>query len=227
MVSDPKILGEAEDLPQSASFDGRPLLGFDCLVAPINKNEGFKNAMSENSPLPRDVHELLGGKNVPPSVAPPLPDLLRQILEGKQIQNKTIEDFLQRNKSLKRYSSSFRLLWTVLENSGINPPNANSDQIADAIVQVFRFSPAQARNAYSAVLLLPGIPGVFVFTPFRPLLKENGKKYRKIWCILGSNAPAAGHDGNSIRCAFSPQQFATMAPAPDRLLQVALPLSFA
>ena len=62
------------------------------------------------------------GKNATASVAPLLPDLLRQILEGKQIQNKTIEDFLARNKSLKRYSSSFRLLWTILEKGGCIHP---------------------------------------------------------------------------------------------------------
>ena len=55
-------------------------------------------------------------------MAPPLPDLLRQILEGRKIQNETIDDFLARNKSLRRYSSSFNMLWAVLEQRGVSPP---------------------------------------------------------------------------------------------------------
>jgi hypothetical protein len=57
-------------------------------------------------------------------VAPFLPDLLRQILEGKQVQNATINDFLGRNPSLKRYQSAFTLLWVILEKLGTDPPQA-------------------------------------------------------------------------------------------------------
>jgi hypothetical protein len=166
LVHYPKISPKTSGVPPGPCFDGRPLLGFSHMVAPINKNESARDPLPENQPLSGDVLKLLGGKNATPSVAPPLPDLLRQILEGRKIQNKTIDDFLARNKSLKRYSSSFQMLWGVLERGGVYPPEATSDEIADAIIQIFKYSPAQARNAYSAVLLLPGVGGGCSFPPF-------------------------------------------------------------
>jgi hypothetical protein len=159
MVSNSKIPTEAAGVPPGPCFDGRPLLGFSHMVAPINKVESTGDPLPKDKPLPGDVYELLGGKNATPSVAPSLPDLLRKILEGRKIQNKTIDDFLAQNKSLKRYASSFQMLWGVLEKGGVYPPEATSDEIADAIIQIFSYSPSQARNAYSALLLLPGVGG--------------------------------------------------------------------
>ena len=99
--------------------NGGPLLGFHKMVAPNNKNEGSKYPLSENKFVSRHVHELKKCRHLG---APSFPDLLRQILEGKQIQNKTIEDFLARNRSYKMYSSSFKLLWEVLCREGGSPP---------------------------------------------------------------------------------------------------------
>ena len=121
LVNHPKVFGKVETFPSSQSFDGRPLLGFHTMVAPINKNESPPHPLPKNHPLPRDVHKLLGGTNATPKVAPFLPDLFRKILEGKQISSDTINDFLGRNKSLKRYSSAFALLWSLLEGKGIPP----------------------------------------------------------------------------------------------------------
>ena len=73
-------------------------------------------------------------------MGPNLSNLLRQILQGKQIQNSTIEDFISKNQSLKRYQSSFHLLWEILVKSGV-PPQASLDQIASAIIQLFQYSP--------------------------------------------------------------------------------------
>ena len=113
------------------------------------------------------------GESMPPPVGPVLSDLLREILEGKQVQGSTIDDFLARNPSLKRYSSGFQLLWRLLMARGISAQEATLDQVADSIIQLFAFSPAQARNAYSAVLLIPGFGGV----RFHPLLNA----YKKLW----------------------------------------------
>jgi hypothetical protein len=68
----------------------------------------FKNCWGEEMP--------------PPQMGPNLSNLLRQILQGKQIQNSTIEDFISKNQSLKRYQSSFHLLWEILVKSGVPPP---------------------------------------------------------------------------------------------------------
>jgi hypothetical protein len=63
--------------------------------------------------------------------------------------------------------------------------SASSDELADAIVQLFQFSPAQARNAYSAVLLLPGV-GMGVrfhplLTPYKRRWNTNVEKYGVFW----------------------------------------------
>ena len=174
LVSDSSISPTFEGVSRKTGSFGGPLLGFDVMVAPTNKNEKTTDKSFENSPVSGFVYQLLGGKNAPPSVAPDLPDLLRQILEGRKIQNSTVDDFLQRNRSLKRYNSAFRLLWCALEFQKINPPEANSDQLADAIIQIFKVSPAQARNAYSACLLIPGIGSGL---RFHPLLSA----YKRLW----------------------------------------------
>jgi hypothetical protein len=72
------------------------------------------------------------GRKCPPQMGPPLHHLLRKILEGRQIQNSTIEDFIGKHPSLKRYESSFHLLWEILEKTGVPPycyfgPNCSSN----------------------------------------------------------------------------------------------------
>ena len=67
-------------------------------------------------------------------MAPSLPDLLRKILEGKQIQTSTIDTYIKMNPSLNRYSSGFKLLWAKLTKNGINPPEATVDQVLDNLI---------------------------------------------------------------------------------------------
>jgi hypothetical protein len=105
-------------------------------------------------------------------------------LEGKQIQASTIDDYLTKNTSIRRYGSSFKLLWDTLSRQGIHPPGASIDQLADAIIQIFRISPSQARNAYAATLLIPGLGGLRFCTllnPYKKLWNQNVEKYGSFW----------------------------------------------
>ena len=106
-------------------------------------------------------------------------------MEGRQIKTATIDDFLAKKKlSLKRYSSSFKLLWDILVRGGVPPQSATEDQVADAIIQIFTASPAQARNAYSAVLLIPGYGNLRFHPLLRPYKKSwntNLEKYGAFW----------------------------------------------
>ena len=70
LVNHPKVFDKVETFPSSQSFDGRPLLGFHTMVAPINKNESPPHPLPKNHPLPRDVHKLFAGTNATPKVAP-------------------------------------------------------------------------------------------------------------------------------------------------------------
>ena len=166
LVHHSKIPPKTSGVPPGPCFDGRPLLGFSHMVAPINKNEGTRDPLPQNQPLPGDVLKLLGGKNATPSVAPPLPDLLRQILEGKQIQNKTIDDFLARNESLKRYSSSFRLLWTILENRGFPPPRPTTIKLQMALCSFLNFPRHKPGMPTVPFCFSQGWEGGSGFTPF-------------------------------------------------------------
>ena len=67
---------------------------------------------------------------------------------------------------------------------GIDPPSASTDQVVDCIVQIFQVSPSQARNAYSALLLLPGVGGFRfhpLLTPYKRMWNQNVEKYGHFW----------------------------------------------
>ena len=126
------------------------------------------------------IRKLLGSKNAPPQVGPDLCSLLRQVWTGRQVQDATVQDFLQRNPAVSRYNSAFRLLWQVLVFQKIDPPGASLEQVADAIIQIFQVSQAQARNAYSAALLLPSLSQlrfVSLLNPYKRFWNTNIVKY--------------------------------------------------
>jgi hypothetical protein len=184
------IFAKTKGIPQPQFFAGSPLLGFSHLVAPINKNEGPQLQNAPDSPLQGTIRELLGRKNASPPVGTSLHSLLRQILERRQVQSSTVSDFFARNPSISRYESAFRLLWEVLKLQGVDPPSASLEQVADSIIQIFKISPSQARNAYSAMLLIPGwgnLRFVSLLGPYKRLWNLNVEKYGTFydpWPIL-------------------------------------------
>jgi hypothetical protein len=71
-----------------------------------------------------------------------------------------------------------------LEKLGVPPPQATTDQVADALISLFQFSKAQARNAYSAMLLIPGFGGLKfnpLLAPYKKLWNQNTEKYGAFW----------------------------------------------
>ena len=185
-----KIPAKDQRVPDPPVFDGGALLGFSHMVAPLNKNEGPPLQMSQDTPLQRFIRELLGGRDATPQVGPDLHTLLRQILESRKVQSSTIDDFFARNPSISRYDSAFRLLWAVLQQQKIDPPQASLEEVADAIIQIFRVSPSQARNAYSGALLIPTLSQlrfVSLLGPYKKLWNLNVEKYGTFydpWPIL-------------------------------------------
>jgi hypothetical protein len=141
----------------TSSFEmpaGGPLLGFSQLVAPVNQAKNAPDTLPGGPPLPRDVLELPPGVHASAKMAPSLHSTLRKILEGQQIQASNIASYLD-SISLNRYDSAFRLLWGLLVHKGVSPLTASFADVADSLIQLHRVSPSQARNAYSAVILLP------------------------------------------------------------------------
>ncbi len=73
-------------------------------------------------------------------------------------------------------------MWAILLKNGINPPESDLDQVAQAIIQLFQYSIPQARCAYSPMLLIPQ----FGQLRFHPLLRP----YKRLW---NQNVEKYGH----------------------------------
>ena len=102
-----------------------------------------------------DVFELPRGIHAQAKMAPSLHSVVRGLLERDEVPPAVATAHLRRLSALPRYDSAFRLLWALLQEGGL-PPQASLGQVAAAIVQLHQVSPSQARNAYSAMLLIPG-----------------------------------------------------------------------
>ncbi len=94
------------------------------MMTPINKNESSKNLLPQSKPLQGHVQKLLGGGNAP-QMGPLLHHLFRKILEGRQIQNSTIEDLIGKQPLVmgdlrKNWSPPLLLLWTKLLRQSFN-----------------------------------------------------------------------------------------------------------
>ena len=117
-------------------------------------------------------------------MAPPLHSIIRKALEAKQVQTEDIETFLKSNKSWSRYESAFKILWGICVFRKMVLEHMTLEQMAGNIVFLNKFSPAQARNAYSALLLLPGW-GQLRFSPLLVCCRKNWQtsqaRYSTFW----------------------------------------------
>ena len=86
-----------------------------------------------HTPISRDVPKLPRAVYAASKVAPSLCVVVRKLLEEQQATNEAIKDFLERNKSISRYESAFKLLWGILKVSGIDPLKASLMQVASAL----------------------------------------------------------------------------------------------
>ena len=177
---DPKI----NPIPRAPMFDGSPLLGFRHMVAPINKATSSKKPLPSNCTRVGDVPKLPRGLDASTKMAPSLHVVLRQMLQSKEVKGEIIENFLSHSPSIKRYDSAFKTLWALLASKGLDPPNSTLEQIASGIIEIYNWSPSQAKNAYSSVLLLPGFYHLrfhHLLLPYKKLWNTNVEKYASFW----------------------------------------------
>ena len=133
-------------------------------------------------------------------MAPDLHVVLRKCLEQQEIKSQVIDSYLEENPSIKRYNSAFKSLYSILSRQGISPMLASTNQVVSGIIELHKASPAQARNAYSAVLLLPNLGGVRfhpLLRKFKQLWNSNMERYASFWdCrpLIARLAKAAGAD---------------------------------
>ena len=135
---------------------GGPILGFNFVVAPINKVAYTRDALLQGgtvlgnvSGFPREIH-------AEAEMAPDLHIVIRKILEEQKVSPEVAMDYIRRNPSHVTYNKPFKILWALLKAKGIEPRDASNAEIADALVQIFVKNKNMARQAYSGVVLIPG-----------------------------------------------------------------------
>ena len=152
----PTVAASSENEPQCNLFTGGPLLGFCNMVAPVNKVGKTRVQVSSFSTSERDVQQLLGRVYAEAQMAPGLSDCIRKILEKQQVQSEDIDLYLGGLKSLKRYDLPFRKLWALMTLKGLLQEEPTVHNVALGLAALNSISQNEARNAYSACLLLPG-----------------------------------------------------------------------
>ena len=99
------------------------------------------------------------------------------MLQREQIPVEVQETVLAKLGHCQRYDSAFRKLYALCAINGIHPESASIMDIAGQLVQLCELSPSDARNAYSACLVLPGMAPL----RFNVLLQKS----RKTWSAAG------------------------------------------
>ena len=169
----PPVVTSSENQPRGEMSSSGTLLGFNCMVAPVNsvKNAKFINPL--DTPQGGFVSGLLGKFDASPKEAPGLLDCIRQLLQLQEVQVQNIDTYIKQLGSVDRYDSAFRKLYVILKEQGVEPISATIGKVAEAIIALSALSHADARNAYCAMLLLPG----FAALRFAPLLMGLRKKW--------------------------------------------------
>ena len=161
----PSSLGE----PTFGLHDHGSLMGFRCMVAPTSQTASTKVQGLDSSPLSRHVPQLLGRTFATPKVASPLRSVIREVLQRREISSEDIEAYLNQQGSLDRHQSTFKLLWFQCEFQGLVPLSLSLLELAGQLLSLHKLSPAKARNAYSALLLIPRLDQLW----FSPTIEEH------------------------------------------------------
>ena len=148
------------------------------MVAPLSSIAGAENSGLCNPTFRRHVFRLPEHLDAQAKMAPSLRDAIRGVLQDKQIPPEAINIYLTKNASITRYDSAFKILWALCRDKGFDLKTASWHQIAAEIIYLNSLSPAQARNAYSALLLIPGFDQIR-FPPCLIRAKARGIKARR------------------------------------------------
>ena len=94
---------------------------------------------------------------MPPPVAPLLSDVIRAALQGRQVPLEGQDHYIRKLGDLRRYQSAINAFWQQCISVSPDPFSLSLDAIASQLLLLHDRSPAQARSAYSAPLLVPGL----------------------------------------------------------------------
>ena len=170
--------------PSSDLLDGGASLGWDCVVAPVNSLAHTGLPGDPGTPEVGIVPKLPGRNDASYKMAPSLSDAIRRALQGKQVSPENITLHLNSLSSLPRYDHAFRHLWCFCHMQGADPLALSLEEVAGWLLRMAQHWPHEARNAYSALLLIPGWQQL----RFSPLIKSckakwqsKGDKYPDFW----------------------------------------------
>jgi hypothetical protein len=131
--------------------------------------------------------QIVGGKRCPPQVELSLPDCIWYFLQLQKIQGESINAYIASLGPLTRYGSAFKktvLHCQVAGTEQMDLAHVSPSQVDEAILTLAQHSLNDARNSYSACLLIPGFGGL----RFHPLLSKIKKdwggsiqKYASFW----------------------------------------------
>ena len=172
------------DPPPHNLFDDNPPVGFSILVAPLSQAQSKRGPSGTSTPLPRTFSKLRGRGHAPHPLAPSLYTIIRGKLEEQQISPEGVKAYLDQLPKLDRYQNAFQIFWEQCVGLGDNFSKAPLWEIATQLVRLNAVNKNQARNAYSALLLIPGWDQI----RFSPLLKackrtwnQSVPKYPAFW----------------------------------------------
>ena len=114
--------------------------------------------------------------------------VIREVLQGRKVSPEGISAYLAQHANVERYQSAFNKLWFQCTNMGLQPLTLSLEDIAGQLLLLHQTSSSQARNAYSALLLIPG----FDQLRFSPMLakckrawNQSSAKHATFWDASG------------------------------------------
>ena len=136
--------------------DNGTLLGFKRMVAPVSETAREGDPSIFNTPLPRDVQELLGRIDASSKMAPNLHMVIRKVLQAKQVSVEAANTFLGDLKSLTRYDKSFRFFWAFCKLRDVDINRATLHEVAKHVFRFEKIVPNYARFAYASFCWFQG-----------------------------------------------------------------------
>ena len=111
------MAGETEEASSSSMWHGGPQMGWDCVVAPLSSLAYEGDPNHRNMPQGGAVPQLSGRSSPFYQMAPTLSDIIRTMLQRKQVSHENINFYLKKLKNLDRYGQAFKKLWILWAES--------------------------------------------------------------------------------------------------------------
>ena len=178
------LASQASTISRDHLLDSGALLGFKLMVSPTQEAHSPQKSFVDSATFPGHVSELLCRVNAQAQMAPSFLSTIRKMLQREQISVQAQETYLAKLGDCRRYDSAFKKLWALCQINGVHPENASTNDVAEQILLLYDFSPSDARNAYSACLMLPGFSSLrfsFLLQKCKKQWSRSTPKYCDFW----------------------------------------------